>query len=113
MATNEIYRDADHLALPVPTGTKANDPVLIGGLKGVAETDRDDQGEATVWLKGGHKFTVDGAVTAKGQPVYFQGDGTTRSATLSTTATGNTLFGHALETKSAAAAAITVRIARA
>lgn len=112
MATNEVYRDADHLTVPVVTGTKSGDPVIVGALPGVAQTDRDSDGQATVWFTGAHRFTVDGAITAVGQPVYFQGDGTSRNTTLSTTATSNTLFGHALETKTAAAAEITVRVAR-
>lgn len=121
MAKNEIFRDADHLSLPVPTGTVSGDPVKVGDLVGVAETDRatatnfgggNPDGNATVWLKGAHKLTVDGAITAVGQAVYYVGDGTSRSAQLTATATDNTLFGHALETKAAAAAPINVRIAR-
>lgn len=121
MAKTEIFRDADHLSLPVPTGTVSGDPVKVGDLVGVAETDRatatnfgggNPDGNATVWLKGAHKLTVDGAITAVGQAVYYVGDGTSRSAQLTATATGNTLFGHALETKAATAAPINVRIAR-
>ena len=121
MARNEIFRDADHLSLPVPSGTVSGDPVKVGGLMGVAQTDRatasnfgggNPEGNATVWLKGAHVLTVDGAITDVGQPVYFVGDGTSRSAQLSATATDNTLFGHALETKAATAGPIRVRIAR-
>lgn len=121
MARNEIFRDADHLSLPVPSGTVSGDPVKVGSLVGVAQTDRatatnpgggNAEGNATVWRKGAHSLTVDGAITAVGQAVYFVGDGTSRSAQLSATASGNTLFGYALETKAATAAPIRVAIAR-
>lgn len=108
MATNEVFRDADHLTLPVPSGVKASEPVLVGQLPGVAITDRDDTtGTATVWLKGAYRLNVTGAVTNVGDPVYI-----TAARALNVTASGNTLFGHALETKAAAAAEITVRVAR-
>lgn len=131
MATNEIFRDADHLSLPVPAGKKAGDPVRIGGLNGVLQTDRarvdgvsptnadgtrnatynygggNPEGYATVWLKGAHTFNVDFAVNGVGDPVYILADG----SGLTGTATGNNLYGHALTTKAAAAGPLTVRIA--
>lgn len=129
MATNEVFRDADHLSLPVPSGTKAGSPVRIGGLNGVTETDRanasvpptnsdgtpntaynygggNPDGNATVWLKGAHEFTVDFAVAAVGDPVYIDD-----SNALSGTATDNDLYGHALTTKAADEGPLTVRIA--
>lgn len=112
MATNEVYRNADHLTLPVPTGTVSGDPVHVGDLVGVAVTDRDADGNATVWLKGAFLLTVSDAITAVGQKVHAVGDGTTRFTTLTNVATGNTLFGYALATKTAASAAIPVRIAQ-
>lgn len=78
MALNEIFRDADHLSLPVPANTKAGSPVRVGGLNGVTQTNRNEGtaptdtqgpdttgnpvGNATVWLKGAHEFTVAFAV---------------------------------------------------
>lgn len=112
MATNEVFRNADHLTLPVPANTVAGDPVHIGGLVGVAVTSRDADGNATVWLKGAFNLTVADAITVVGQPVYAIGDGTTRFTSLTNSASGNTLFGHALATKTATAAAIPVRIAQ-
>src|SRR5690606_18366707 len=38
MATNEIFKDANYLSLPVPEGTVSGDPVLVGELVGVAQT---------------------------------------------------------------------------
>jgi predicted RecA/RadA family phage recombinase len=112
MARNEVFRDADHLSLPVPDGTKAGSPVLIGGtLVGVTETDEGTGGNAdnfaTVWRKGAHKLSVTGAVTAVGDPVYI-----TSGNALNRTASGNTLFGYALELKGAPAGVIRVAIAR-
>lgn len=127
MAINEVYTDADHLSLPVPSGKKSGDPVRVGGLNGVCETDRADSsqdpsyvngsynagpwgggnpdGYATVFLKGAYRFTVTGATTP-GTPVYI-----TSTGVLNVTATDNSLFGHALESKTAAAGPCTVRIA--
>lgn len=106
MATNEVFREADHLTLPVPSGVKSGDPVLVGSLPGVAQTDRDANGNATVWLDGAYRLTVTGAVVNVGDPVYIAAD-----RSLSVTATGNTVFGYALETKTATAAPIIVRVA--
>ena len=122
MALNEIYRDADHLSLPVPATTKAGAPVRVGGLNGVCQTDRNEGaapdpirgpavnlnpvGNATVWLKGAHEFTVSFAVPNIGDPIYI-----TAANALSATASGNSLYGHALTAKAAATAGpLTVRI---
>lgn len=112
MATNEIFRHADHITLPVPTGTKAGDPIKVGSLIGVAQTDRDADGNATVWRKGEHTFTVSDAVASVGLPLYVAGDGTTRITALTTTATSNTLFGYAHGTKTAAAGPLNVILAQ-
>ncbi len=75
MATNEKFRDADHLSLPVPSGKVSGDHVRVGGLNGVCQTDRAEAdkpaggnivGNATVWLKGAHVFTVAFAIVAIG-----------------------------------------------
>ena len=107
MATNEVFREADHISLPVIAGTKSGDPVKVGSLFGVAVTDRDSAGNATVWRKGAFRLTVSDAVTGVGTPVYF----TDGSKQLSAAGTG-TPFGYALETKTAAAAPIAIAIAQ-
>lgn len=95
MATNQVYDDADSLSLPVPSGTLANDPVVVGAaLVGVAMTDRDDDGESTVRMKGA--FTLDVAATAAmavGDIVYI----TAATGVLSNTAAGNVRFGYLLQ----------------
>lgn len=132
MATNENFRDADHLSLPVPAGTKAGAPLRIGGLNAVAQTDRaktdvppynsdgtpntsynygggNPDGNASVWLKGAHDFEVAFAVASVGLPVYIVTADNSLSATDNTGA--NPLFGHTLTTKAAPAGPLTVRIA--
>src|SRR5690554_5723793 len=42
MATNELFKEADYLSLPVPEGTLSGDPVLVGELVGVAQTSEGD-----------------------------------------------------------------------
>ena len=111
MATNEVFRDADHISLPVVSGTKSGDPVLVGSLVGVAQTDRDASGEATVWRKGAYNLTVSGAVTAVGAPVYIA-DAGTRQTKVTATAGSDILFGYALATKAAADGVIPVALAR-
>lgn len=100
MARNEVFRDADALSLPVPPGTPSGAPVKVGGLFGVTQTPEGEggnpEGFATVWLKGAHRFTVTGAVAAKGEAIYI-----TDAGTLTTTATGNTRFGFSYSTKGA------------
>lgn len=73
MAKNEIYRHGDALPWPVPAGTKSGDFVLLGdqGLFGVAITDRDADGNATVRHEGVWALPV-GTTTAAdiGDKVY-------------------------------------------
>ncbi len=130
MAVNETYRQANRLSLPVPAGKKAGDPVRIGGLNGVLQTDRaattvspvntdgtpnpaynygggNPDGSATVWLEGAHDFTVAFSVANVGDPVYILADG----SALTATASGNNLYGHALTTKAAPSGPLTVRLA--
>ncbi|WP_163540831.1 DUF2190 family protein [Occultella kanbiaonis] len=107
MATNEVFRNADHLTLPVPSGTVSGNPVQVGSLVGVAVTTRDADGNATVWLKGAYEFQVTG-ITTVGLPIYI-----TSAGALNITATDNTLFGYALTAKAGATiGAVTVRIAQ-
>lgn len=133
MATNETFRDADFLSLPVPSGTKSGAPLRLGaaatGLNVVATTDRantsvpptnsdgtlntaynkgggNPDGNASVVAKGAHVFTVDFAVANVLDPIYI-----TSANALSGTASGNQLYGHALTTKTAPSGPLTVRIA--
>lgn len=134
MSTNEIFRSADKLSLPVPDGRVSGDAVRIGGLNGVLATDKakvdvaptnadgtrntaynygggNPNGNASVWLVGAHKLPVSTTTTrAIGDPIYI----ITASNVLTTTdnSGANPLFGHALDAKSSTAnEVIRVRIA--
>lgn len=111
MATNEIFREAENLTLPVVSGTVAGDPVMVGSLVGVALLDRDADGNSTVRTKGAFRLQVTGEVTAVGQPLYFVAASPTVLDVSSNTG-ANPLFGYALEVKTATTAAITVRLAQ-
>lgn len=129
MSTNEHFRKGDFVSLPVASGKKAGDPVRVGSLNGVCATNRakvdvaptnadgtvngsydfgggNPTGNASVWLSGAHDFNVSFAANA-GDPIYILADG----SALTATATGNNLFGHALNTKGATAGTLTVRLA--
>lgn len=110
MALNEVFRDGDHLSLPVTANTPAGSPVIVGSIVGVTETAEGEGGNpdgyATVWTKGVHDITVTGTVAAIGAPVYI-----TAGYAVNVTNT-NTLYGYALETKGASAGVIRVKIAR-
>lgn len=104
MAKNTRFNGAGdkgtYRSLPVPDGTESGDPVKVGSLVGVAQTDRATEdnrgggnpvGFATVQLDGAHDLTVTGALASAGTPVYI-----TSAGALTATATSNTLFGHSI-----------------
>lgn len=109
-------------SLPVPNGTKAGTPVLVGAIVGVAITNQatnDSQdfdygngnatGEATVARDGAFNLNVTGpAVTKIGQAVYIAADG---SALTTSSASSAVLFGYALDLKGTDPAVIPVEIA--
>lgn len=113
MAQNTIFEQGDNLSLPVPDGTKSGDPVLVGGLVGVAQTDEGKGGNAdnfaSVKMNGVHDLVVSTAVGSIGAPLYFPSGGGKK---LTATASGNTLFGYALETKGAGDGVIRVKLAK-
>ncbi len=93
---NEAIRPGTELSLPVPSGTKSGEPVKIGGLVGVAATDRGAGGNsatnASVLLDGRvYELDVDGAITGVGTPINI-----TSTRTLTVTSSGNDLFGHSV-----------------
>lgn len=118
MSLNEVFKLGNRISLPVPVGTKSGDPVRVGGLNGIAEVDvataedtpnylsgQNTTGWASCKLDGAFYVQVTG-VTAPGTPVYI-----TAAGALNVTAAGNSLWGHALGTKTAAIAPVVVRIA--
>lgn len=127
MARNEVYKDADYLSLPVPTGALSGSPVRVGGLNGVLQTNEgsvdtgsntydtaassNKDGYASVALKGAWRIPV-ATTTALtiGAPVYI----VTASNTLTTTdnSGANPVFGYALSAKGTSAGqTVIVRIA--
>jgi hypothetical protein len=127
MATNEVFKNADYLSLPVPTGTLAGSPVKIGGLNGVTQTSEatvivppmfpnytgpaspsgNEAGYASVALKGAFNLPFASGVgaVAVGDPIYI-----TSGNVLNITSSGNQLFGYALSAKASGAGNVIVRL---
>lgn len=109
MAANEIFKDSDNIALPVPDGILAGKPVRIGILNAVTQVDEGTGGNAAGYgstkLTGAWLVPVAGALTI-GQAVYIKKS----DNTLTATATGNVLFGAALREKGTGTAETVVRI---
>ena len=94
--------------LPVLAGVVSGGPVIVGMLPGVALTDRDANGNATVQLDGAFDVSVTGAIASIGLPVYIT---SATGALVVAPGAGIQLFGHALQTKGAGAGTIMVEIA--
>lgn len=123
MALNEVFKEGNHLSLPVPDGTTSGKPLRIGILNAVAETDEggasivvngitqqtggvgNKDNFASVSLVGAWELDVAGAVGSVGQAIYIKGDNT-----LTATATGNFLFGAALRTKGTGTGPLLVKV---
>ena len=105
MAKNMRLPEALHISLTVPEGVKSGEPVAVGAFRGVAQTDRDANGRATVWLNGSATLDVTGAVASEGLPIYITSD-----RALVTTDTDNKLFGYSLGTKAAAVGPLEVAL---
>ena len=112
MSANEIFREANHLSLPVPADTPAGVAVRIGVLNGFTETPEgagvgNIDGYASINLEGAFRVDVDGALT-KGAPVYIvEADG---SLTSTDNAGANPLFGASLSEKAAGIAPAVVKV---
>jgi Uncharacterized conserved protein (DUF2190) len=107
MADNVIYEATVTVAVPVPSGTVSGDPVVIGGIKGVALTDRDTDGNATVHIgpasvarisvlatAGDDDSPIVGSTVSLGDALYKNA-----SSTLVSKDTGGGLLGYALGTR--------------
>jgi predicted RecA/RadA family phage recombinase len=109
MAKNRVFADGDYLYLPVIAGVVSGGPVVVGMIPGVAITDRDAAGFATVATKGVFNVSVTGAIASAGLPVYIT---SATGALVVAPGVGIQVFGHALTTKGAGAALIAVRLAQ-
>jgi predicted RecA/RadA family phage recombinase len=100
VATNEVYEKGDQLNLPVPSGVVSGAPTFIGGMTGVAQTDRDTSGNASVDFAGVYSLSVKGAndagnvAVAVGDPLFYVDADTPK---LSKKSSG-LFFGYALQT---------------
>lgn len=108
MAKNKHFENTGTLYLPVLAGTVSGSPVIVGMIPGVAVTDRDTSGNATVDTEGTYDVSVTGAIASVGLPVYIT---SATGALVVAPGTGIQLFGHALATKGSGAGTIPVRIA--
>lgn len=141
MAVNERFWDANRVSLPVGAGTLSGDPVRVGFLNAVAITDsavsltaganagfniglvasvnRYASGNAVGWASckttGAFIFTVTAAgAVAVGDPIYAiaNGDTTIKKVALTTSASGNKLYGIATEAAASGTPKIAVKIAQ-
>lgn len=108
MSKNLVFAGVEPaLALPVPTGTRSGDPVIVGSIIGVAETDRAGDtdtsgrvlggvghptGYAAVAPDGTYALKVPEAVAAAGTPIYIVT--ATNALTTSSNTGANPLFGY-------------------
>jgi predicted RecA/RadA family phage recombinase len=127
---NKVFKDADYISLPVPTGTLAGKPVRVGGLNAITVTDEgsvsttislgagvsitqptgaqtgNKAGFASATLKGSAILPVTG-VTAYGTPIYIK---VSDNSLQVTAAAGTKLFGYALGVKTAPLAGVHVKV---
>lgn len=112
MARTEVYKEGVYISLPVATGTESGDPVQIGDLVGVAQTDEGDIDNGGTNLPGYASIALNGAwrvptavATTIGAKLYI-----TSAGVINTTATSNKLFGYALSAKSAGAGTVIAKL---
>jgi predicted RecA/RadA family phage recombinase len=100
MAKNILVERDDSAQLPVIAGTVSGSPVIVGMLVGIALTDRDANGNASVKFNCRATVTVTAAANITiGEPIFIT------SATYALTdaaGAGKQVFGHALSTSTGA-----------
>lgn len=107
MANNIRFEHTIRLTLPVVAGTVSGSSVLVGTIPGVAVTDRDTNGNATVQIAGGTVADVtlaSAVVTAPGTTLYITG--ATPGVISATSAANSAVYGAALAIKASGAAAV-------
>lgn len=117
MATNEIFRNAQHLGLPVAATVKSGDVVTFTNIAGIAQTDYDARdGQATIWFDGGWELPVANATYAIGDAIYAHATGGgaptagEKAPLIDKTATTGVLIGHAIEAKTTSGGTGTLRV---
>lgn len=107
MAANRKFEHGRKLYLPVPAGVVSGDPVVVGQMPGVALTDRDADGNATVDFGGVYNLSVQAidevgnSAVAVGDIIYYNAADVPK---LNKKNTG-VRFGYALEAVAAGATA--------
>lgn len=112
---NEVFYPTSpdaKLSLPVTADTASGSPVVVGSIIGVTATKEGEggnvDGNASVWTEGVYDLLVGTTTTlAVGAPVYI-----TSGYALTPSASGNTLFGYALQAKGSSPATIRVKLAK-
>lgn len=102
MATNIVHEDGVQLFRKITapsSGAKANDPVMCGLRPGVALTDQDANGYATVKFSGSADLSVKGEATvdaaiAEGDILYYDAAATVK---INKDATNGVRYGYAAE----------------
>lgn len=117
MATNEVFRNAQHLGLPVDAEVKSGDVVTFINIAGIAQTDYAvSDGKATIWFDGAAELTVGNATYAIGDAIYAHGDdgeaptAGAKATVIDKTATAGVLLGHAIEAKTTTGGTGTLRV---
>lgn len=100
---NQRYNKADHIELAFPYARLSGEPVRVGGYCGVSLKDTGNGERGTVWLDGSYDVSVTGAVASEGLPIYI-----TAAGALTTTSTGNFVWGLSLGTKGSGAGLLEV-----
>lgn len=105
MAKNIRFEHTIRLTLPVASGVTSGTPVLVGVIPGVAVTDRDADGNATVQIAGGPVADISLAsavVTSPGTVLFITAAGVVSA----TSAASSAVYGAALATKAGGSAAV-------
>lgn len=112
MALNEVYAEAESLDYPVNAAVVSGDFVVLGSIRGVAETSAKTGADGNTYATLRHVGVFTGTTAdavAVGAAVYLASAATYGQA-LTTTASGNKLVGYAVRAKGATAGNVHVRI---
>lgn len=117
MALNQIYKDADGLSYNLGSANPAivsGDFVVLGSIRGVAETDAELRADGNYWVTLRHVGVFAGTTAAAvtvGAPLYIAAGATKGQALVTTDNAGaNKLVGYAVAAKGAVAGDVWVRV---
>lgn len=104
MAKNRAFANARKNYYPVASGVVSGDPVCVGDIPGVALTDRDSTGYASIDTGGAYSLEVDGQPDV-GDILYWHSP-----TTINATSSGGTRFGYAMQAIASGTATIPVKL---